>query len=399
MNNQGREAPETMPSDDWFEDYVEDEDGFEIEEYDLTSTPNDFNITTIFHFIESGAVRIPGFQRNFVWDQARASKLIESLMLGLPVPQLFLYEEERNRFQVIDGQQRLMSIYYFTKGRFPLPERRVELRTIFDRHGSIPESILDDDEYFTDFGLKLPRRYQQRPSPFQGLTFSTLGQYELQFKLRPLRIVVIKQNAPKDDDSAVYEIFNRLNTGGINLRPQEIRGSMYHSPFYDLLARLNTEDQWRILLGAEAPDVRMKDVEIMLRAFALLIDGVNYAPSMVRFLNEFSRKSRSNTNEQNAYLEKLFTGFLESSRSLPPDVFINPSTRRFSVALFESSFSAACKAALAARSTEVRQLSPEGIRRLQANPEFVAATQSKTTDTSNVRKRLALAEAFLTETS
>jgi uncharacterized protein with ParB-like and HNH nuclease domain len=110
----------------WYTDYVNDEDEFEIDEYDLTSSPNDFNVLTIQSFIESGSVKIPGFQRNYVWDIKRASKLIESLLLGLPVPQIFLYEESRNKFLVIDGQQRLMSIYYFIKQRFPRKEKRVE---------------------------------------------------------------------------------------------------------------------------------------------------------------------------------------------------------------------------------------------------------------------------------
>jgi uncharacterized protein with ParB-like and HNH nuclease domain len=104
---------------DWFEDYAESADDIQVGEYDITAAPNDFNVLTINSFLESGAVRIPGFQRNYVWDLGRASKLIESLILGLPVPQVFLYEVERNRFLVIDGQQRLMSIYYFVKQRFP----------------------------------------------------------------------------------------------------------------------------------------------------------------------------------------------------------------------------------------------------------------------------------------
>src|SRR3954447_105746 len=118
---------ETVDADDvakWFYDYAEDVDDLQIEEYDITAAPNDFNVLTINSFLESGAVKIPGFQRNYVWDIKRASKLIESLILGLPVPQIFLYEEQRNRFLVIDGQQRMMSIYYFIKGRFPKKEKR-----------------------------------------------------------------------------------------------------------------------------------------------------------------------------------------------------------------------------------------------------------------------------------
>ena len=145
-----------MPDNDtWFDDYAEEETEGQIDEYDVTSAPNDFNVLTLFSFIESGAVRIPGFQRNYVWDKVRASKLIESLILGIPVPQLFLYEQARNRFQVIDGQQRLMSIYYYLKRRFPLIDKRGELRTIFDESGGIPEGILYDDQYFEDFNLRL----------------------------------------------------------------------------------------------------------------------------------------------------------------------------------------------------------------------------------------------------
>lgn len=76
----------------WFEDYAEEADDLQIEEYDITAAPNDFNVLTIYSFIEAGSVKIPGFQRNYVWDIGRASKLIESLILGLPVPQVFLYE-------------------------------------------------------------------------------------------------------------------------------------------------------------------------------------------------------------------------------------------------------------------------------------------------------------------
>ena len=90
-----------------------------VTQYDISVIPNDFNITTVF-------------QRNYIWDKKRASRFIESLILGLPVPQIFLYQKERNKFLVIDGQQRLLSIYYYIKQRFPLVEKRAELRKVFD---------------------------------------------------------------------------------------------------------------------------------------------------------------------------------------------------------------------------------------------------------------------------
>jgi hypothetical protein len=107
----------------WFdeEDDINNDD-YQVREYEVTASPNDFNLSTLVSFIESGAIKIPGFQRNYVWDLKRASKLIESIIIGLPIPQIFLYEEGRNSFLVIDGQQRLMSLYYFWKGRFPRKE-------------------------------------------------------------------------------------------------------------------------------------------------------------------------------------------------------------------------------------------------------------------------------------
>jgi uncharacterized protein with ParB-like and HNH nuclease domain len=148
--------------ENWFEDYAEGDDEAQVDEYDITASPNDFNVLTLFSFIESGAVKIPGFQRNYVWDRVRASKLIESLIIGIPVPQLFLYEQARNKFLVIDGQQRLMTVYYFMKRRFPRREKRVELRTISDQKGTIPDHILADDEYFEDFKLKLSEKLPTR---------------------------------------------------------------------------------------------------------------------------------------------------------------------------------------------------------------------------------------------
>ncbi len=268
-----------MTKTDWYEDSSETEEvEYPLHEYELTSSPNDFNIITLFNFIESGTVRIPGFQRNYVWDIRRASKLIESVVTGLPIPQIFLYEEGRNKFLVIDGQQRLMSIYYFIKQRFPKKEKRTELRQIFDEHGRIPDEIFDDDDYFTKFTLKLPEQLPNQRNKFNGLTYSNLGDYRSAFDLRPIRSVIVKQVSPKDDDSAIYEIFNRLNSGGVNLRPQEIRMSLYHSDFYDMLYRVNTNKSWRRLTGLMEPDLHMKDIEFLLRGFAMLVWGTNTTP-------------------------------------------------------------------------------------------------------------------------
>lgn len=274
----------------WFDDYADKVEDVEIDEYDITAIPNDFNVVTLQNFMESGAIRIPGFQRNYVWDRTRASKLIESLILGIPVPQIFLYEQTKNEFLVIDGQQRLMSIYYFIKKRFPRKDKRSAIRKIFGENGGIPDQYLHNDEFFEDFKLHLKSSLPDAKNRFHGLNYPRLGDSKTQFDLRPLRAIIVKQNVPAEDNSSMYEVFNRLNTGGMNLTAQEIRASMYHSDFYDMLQLKNIDLRWRTILQADEPDLHAKDVEIMLRGLAMLVDGEAYRPSMVRFLNSFSRK-------------------------------------------------------------------------------------------------------------
>lgn len=378
----------------WFDDYAEEADDIQIDEYDITAIPNDWNILTIFSFLESKSVSIPGFQRNYVWDIVRASKLIESLILGLPVPQVFLYETARNKFLVIDGQQRLMSIYYFMKQKFPILEMRAELRSIFAQHGSIPDNILHNDKYFEDFRLKLPNISKNKPNQFTGLNYATLGDYKTQFELRTVRNIIIKQISPKDDkDSSMFEVFNRLNTGGINLKPQEIRSSMYHSDFYDMLSRANLKPTWRHILDEKEPDVHMKDVEILLRGFAMLIEGKDYSPSMVSFLNGFSKKCQKIDKEKVSFLFQLLDAFLEACSTLPSDAFSK--NGRFNVALFESAFAALCGQALQEQRPPCGSVSFEKLKNLEDDMDFKSAMQEGTTKKANVEKRLERAKAIL----
>ena len=381
------------------DDYAENEDEIlDIAEYDITATPNDFNVMTLNSFIESGAVIIPGFQRNFVWDIGRSSKLIESLLLGLPVPQLFLYEQERNKFLVIDGQQRLMSIYYFMKKRFPKKEKRSALRNIFDREGKIPEEVLHDDEYFTPFNLKLPSQLSDKKNKFHGMNYSTLGEFKLQLDLRPIRNIIVKQNAPSNDNSSMFEVFNRLNTGGMNLKAQEIRTSMYHSDFYKMLIKINNNSNWRNLLGSPEPDLHMKDIEILLRSFAMLIDSENYRPSMTRFLNQFSEKCSKYSNEYNKYLLDLFNSFITACRDLDPKICRSRSRGNlFNVGIFEAIFYAVAKKFFSPDENKLIEgfIEENSIKKLAEDKEFSEALLKGTAHATKVAKRLEKAKQII----
>lgn len=364
-------------------------------EYDISASPNDFNIKTLFDFIGSGIVKIPGFQRNYVWDIKRASKLIESIIIGIPIPQIFLYEEAKNKFIVIDGQQRYMTIYYFMKKRFPRNEKRLELRMIFDVNKGIPDSILNNNDYFIDFNLKLPTSQAGQTNKFNGLNYFTLDDEDkVSFDLRTIRNIIIKQNAPDDEHSVVFEIFNRLNSGGVNLKPQEIRTSLFHSKFYDMLYKINLNPEWRKLTPSSTPDLNMKDIEILLRGFAMLIDGESYKPSMTKFLNKFSLKAKEFPDENINYLELLFLAFLNKSSTNDNQLF-HSKTGRFNISVFESIFVASCIKSFSEKKIDINDVDFSKVELLKNDEQFIDATQSGTASEKNVRFRISLAKEML----
>ncbi len=394
----GREEEDRYEPDRYEPDLVDDsdseDDSYRIDDYDLVSTPNDFNTKTIVDFIDSGVVKIPGFQRNYVWDIKRASRLIESIIVGLPVPQIFLYEYGRNDHWVIDGQQRLMSIYYFVKGRFPKQDKRAELRAKSESLGNISPEILGDDEVFNEFALRLPGDLPEQPNKFNGHSYSTMGEENRsRFDLRTIRNIVIRQVKPEGDD-AMYEIFNRLNSGGVNLTPQEIRRCMFDSKFYEMLYRTNTDQKWRDLVGARIPDIHMKDVEILLRGFAMLIQGDSYRPSMGKFLNNFSKHAKSFDEDELYRLQLLLDSFLDSCANLPLDAF-HSAQGRFSPMIFESVFVGACGEPYHEGRNIKGKIALDSLNSLKEDSEFRSATQSRTTALGNVEKRLSRAREVL----
>lgn len=376
------------------ENDIGDDTGFN--EYDISASPNDFNIKTLFDFIKSGIVKIPGFQRNYVWDIRRASKLIESIIIGIPIPQIFLFEEDKNKFIVIDGQQRYMTIYYFINKRFPREDKRFELRQIFDKEAGIPDSVLNNNDYFIDFNLQLSDPKPGHKNKYNKRNYFTLDDGDrVTFDLRTIRNVIIKQNSPDDGNSVVFEIFNRLNSGGVNLKPQEIRTSLFHSRFYDSLYALNLDENWRQLTPQKEPDIHMKDIEILLRGFAMLVMKEEYSPSMTKFLNRFSLKTKKFPDKNIDYLNSLFHEFVAYCIKLDPKVFFNKSGR-FNISVYESIFYALCKDAFERGDNKIRSVPVDKINALKADPGFIEFTQSNTASYNNVTKRLAMAYAQLT---
>lgn len=364
-----------------------------IASYDISVIPNDFNVMTINSLMESEVISMPIFQRNYVWDRKRASRFIESLILGLPVPQIFLYQKDRNQYSVIDGQQRLMTMYFFVKQRFPRSGKRAFLRKIFDKTGKIPDNILADNNYFQDFKLQFAKQENGEPHPLNNKKYYTLDSSQRSsFDLMPIRCMSVRQNKPEDNTS-IYEIFSRLNTGGMNLSPQEIRGCLYSSPFYDMLYSLNSSEKWRQLVGKKEEDDKFRDVEVLLRSFALLYDEKSYSGSMIQFLNRFSKTAQKFSEDEIRKCQQVFESFLIVCDSIDKKEFLTK-TGSFNVSLFDSVFVAVSEK-VRTSGLEKAYISAEAFDALKNDEKFKNAITHSTSHVESVKERLSLARKHL----
>jgi hypothetical protein len=232
-------------------------------QYDISSYGADLDVEGLVNRLKRNDIYIPPFQRNYVWSQREASRFIESLLLGLPVPGIFLARErDSKRLLVIDGQQRLKTLQFFYGGFFN-PKEDEKYKRVFE--------LIEVQEQF------------------QGKTYENLnGDDRITLNDSIIHATIVKQDAPKGDQSSIYHIFERLNTMGRKLSPQQIRVAIYHGFLIDELHDLNKHKSWREIYGN--PSKTLKDEELILRFFALYYFGPEYTKPMKEFLNESMEK-------------------------------------------------------------------------------------------------------------
>ncbi|WP_417375875.1 DUF262 domain-containing protein [Gimesia maris] len=252
------------------------EDDIELEEepeeddvtinYDIASYPSDFTLAGLSQMWKDQDISIPDFQREYVWSIRQASLLIDSFLSGLPVPPVFFYIDDENKNLVIDGQQRILSIVFFFDGYFG------------------KESVHGKRQVFRLTGLGEDSPYHKKR--YEDLTEAA------QRKLRQavLRSVNIRQLSPSGDSTSAYHIFERLNTNGTPLKPQEIRNVVFRGNFNKLLKEANKDANWRIILGRPYLDKHQKDIELLLRIFSLVGASDEYEKPMKEFLNISMKK-------------------------------------------------------------------------------------------------------------
>ena len=247
--------------------------------------PADAEIDSLFNKFKRGKLIVqPDFQRGYVWDPKRASRLIESAFLNIPIPIVYISEEPNNIEYVIDGQQRLTSFFSFIDGHFP------------------------DGNDFKLNGLQVY-------SELNGKKFSDLDD-SLQDAVRycKLRTVTFKRGS---DENLKFEIFERLNTGSVPLNDQELRNCIYRGKFNSLIHDLSRDPDFQYILDLSSPDKRMKDVELVLRFCAFYnATYLNYKPPMKTFLNKEALTRRNLSDDDERAIRAAFKNACQIIRSM-----------------------------------------------------------------------------------
>ena len=235
-----------------------DEGDFEVElkAPGIIIEKNDRSLSEFQRWYKSGRLIIdPEWQRQYVWENRRASKLIESILIDVPIPVIYLAKNEEGRYEVIDGLQRLTSVFRFFDNEYPL----VGLEIVRDLNR----------KHYRD----LPTKHQNKLNDY------TLRTFEL------------AEQTPKD---LMFLIFERLNTGGIALNDMEIRNSLFRGELNQLIKRLAGDENFINALNQRRLSRRMQDRALVLRFLAFYErTHLKLRSGLKRFLNEFLETYRN----------------------------------------------------------------------------------------------------------
>lgn len=337
---------------------------------------NDWTTETLINQINKGNILLnPDFQRRDAWDKKRKSLFVESLILGLPVPQIVLAEskERRGSYIVLDGKQRMLSIRQFAASENDpyfdqLKLTGLEIRD--DLKGKTLQSLHDDLNLFDDLSA---------------------------FENQPIRTVVIK-NWPNED--FLYHVFLRLNTGSVSLSPQELRQALHPGPFVSFLDRSSSESSaLQEILKLKKPDFRMRDAELLLRYYAFRNYFGQYTGNLKDFLDAACKKLNSSWDAKEQILIKQLEEFELAHQALK-NIFGDNLYRKWNGQAYERRFNRAIFdiLVLAFASQDVRSASAGHESRIEGafrdlcekNRDFLSSIETTTKSMRATQTRMSL---------
>ena len=355
------EEPELLTAEE-----IESVEEAEPEGYPVGYTGTDFDVEGLVRRVSRGDIIVPkfgigdsdnietaGFQRSFVWKRPQMDRFIESLLLGYPIPGIMLVEQQDRRYLVLDGQQRLTTLAAFYAGIHQKVE--FSLKNVSDR--------------------------------FEGLTYATLSpEQRRQLDNTFIQATIVKTDGTDASLDAVYQVFERLNSGGTQLTPHEIRVALYAGPFVDFLSELNGVPAWRSLYGKPSP--RLRDQELVLRIVALYVAAPTYRRPLKKFLNDFAGDHRNLDRLPTDEIRRLFTDASLAFQGARGRAALRPGGSRINAAFTESAFVGLM------RRLELGAVDPLKVstvmEELEQDVSLTAAITSGTAEEENVRTRLAV---------
>ncbi len=285
-------------------------------------------------------------------------KFIESLLLGYPIPGIILVLQPDKRYLVLDGQQRLRTLQAFYKG------------------------VHQDQE----FSLK------NTAEQFQGLTYATLSaEQRRQLDNTFIQATIVKAESTRESLEAVYQVFERMNSGGTQLTPHEIRIALYPGPFVDWLANLNTLQDWRHLYGLESP--RLRDQELILRIVALFLNAEHYERPLKQFLNNFIGEHRDLQDIDHERVVKLFSRSVQLIYAAVGRSALRFQSNQVNMALTEALFVGLMRRLDSGRAVDEATVA-SSYQRLLADERLTAAISGSTSTEENLKARLEVATAI-----
>lgn len=283
-------------------DLVEDDLASEVKTDSTVTWSTDWTVDTLISQLHRGRFDLePAFQRRDVWNDAKRSRFIESLLLGIPVPQVILAEHRhsRGKFIVLDGKQRLRSLQRFA-------------------------------------GLDGPPMKLSGLQVLEGLNGLTYEDMRTQPHLEPqaaaLENQVVRAVVLRDwsNEALLYLTFLRLNSNVVGLSPQELRRALHPGPFMDFAMRYSSESEGiRSFLGNKGPDFRMRDSEILIRHISMTMRWDDYRGNLRSFLDETCEMLNSRWQKEEPVIRGAATGF-DAAINVTIDIFGKNAFKRFS---------------------------------------------------------------------
>lgn len=275
--------PTRHVTDDFDAESTPDPDTVPIRERRLITQPYDFVVSSLMTQIAEKTIFLrpvssrPSFQRNYVWSDVLASRLMESILLNVPIPPCYLSQNQEYELDVIDGQQRLYSVYRFCENQFAL--KGLEIFT--ELNGS----------RYHEISAKLKRKIETHT----------------------LRCILVTNESHPE---IKFDVFQRLNTNTVPLNAQELRHCVARGALISLLGDAVSYEPWLSILGRRQPDRRMRDEELALRFYAFLRSGVeSYRTPQKHWLTDTARDGRripaaEEENLKNAWRRAVDTSLL-----------------------------------------------------------------------------------------